>query len=327
MGGRPLPHALLIQVEHLTHSDETAFERQEVQGSDIDALWQDLGRAAGSVEIGLCRIRFEPGRRPTPAHDHGAEEEIFYVLAGSGLSWRDGDTHDVRAGDCLVYRPDEGAHTLIAGDEALDVLAFGERRPAELAHLPRAGVLWAGPAWVDDAVAAGHPWQREVKAGRLPLPKEVSPRPAWIVHRDAVSGRELDRSGRRAVFRRLGAAAGARTTGLNHIAIAAGLLGAPRHCHGAEEELFVILAGAGTLRVGDEEAPVRAGHVVSRPAGTGLAHSFRAGPDGLEYLAYGQHEPNDIIYYPDSGKVALPGVGVIMRVEQVDYWDGEDEPA
>ena len=104
-------------MEYLTHFDEAAFERQEVEGSDIDALWQDLGRAAGSVNVGLARIRFEPGKRPTPAHDHGAEEEIFYVLAGSGLSWRAGETHDVRAGDCLVYRPAEGAHTLVAGSE------------------------------------------------------------------------------------------------------------------------------------------------------------------------------------------------------------------
>ena len=73
-------------MDHLTHSDDTPFDRHEVKGSDIDALWQDLGRAAGSVDVGLCRIRIEPGKRPTPAHDHGAEEEIFYVLAGSGLS-------------------------------------------------------------------------------------------------------------------------------------------------------------------------------------------------------------------------------------------------
>ena len=314
-------------MEHLTHSDETAFERQEVKGSDIDALWQDLGRAAGSVNIGLCRLRFEPGKRPTPAHDHGAEEEIFYVLSGSGLSWRAGETHEVRAGDCLVYRPAEGAHTLIAGSEPLDVLAFGERRPAELCHLPRAGVLWAGPSWVDDAAQAGHPFQREVKAGRLPMPEPVSPRPSWIVHRDDVTEVTIERPGRLYTRRLLGAAAGGRTTGLQHVVIAPDRRGWPRHCHASSEELFVILGGSGTLRVGDEEAAVRAGHVLSRPAGTGLTHSFRAGPDGLEYLAYGQRQPNDIAYYPDSGKVALWGVGVIGRIEPLEYWDGEDEPA
>jgi uncharacterized cupin superfamily protein len=313
-------------VEHLTHSDEVAFERKQVEGSDIDALWQDLGRAAGSVEVGLRRIRFERGKRPTPAHDHGAEEEIFYVLAGSGLSWRAGETHDVGAGDCLVYRPEEGAHTLVAGDEPLDVLAFGERRPAELAHLPRAHVLWAGPSWVTDSEEAGHPFAREVAAGTLPMPDEVAPRPSWIVHRADAPVVTLERPGRRYTRRLLSAAAGARTTGLQHVAIAPGAHGWPRHCHASDEELFVILGGSGTLRIGDEEASVGGGHVVSRPAGTALAHSFRAGPDGLEYLAYGQRQPADIAYYPDSGKVALWGVGVIGRIEPLDYWDGEDGP-
>jgi uncharacterized cupin superfamily protein len=268
----------------------------------------------------------EPGRQPTPAHDHGAEEEIFYVLAGSGLSWRAGETHVVRAGDCLVYRPAEGAHTLIAGDDSLDVLAFGERRPAELAHLPRAGVLWAGPSWVDDAAAAGHPFQREAEAGPLPLPDAVSPRPAWIVHRDDAPVVTIERPGRQYTMRLLGEAAGGRTTGLQHVSIAPGKHGWPRHCHASDEELFVVLGGSGTVRIGDDEAPVRAGHVVSRPAGTGLAHSFRAATDGLEYLAYGQNQRNDIAHYPDSGKVALWGVGVIGRIEPLDYWHGEDEP-
>ena len=103
-------------MEHLAHWDDVVAERGAVEGADIDALWQNLGHAAGSVGVGLNRLRFEPGRRSTPAHDDGAEEEIFYVLAGSGLSWRAGETHEVRAGDCLVDRPAAGAHTLIAGE-------------------------------------------------------------------------------------------------------------------------------------------------------------------------------------------------------------------
>jgi uncharacterized cupin superfamily protein len=314
-------------VEHLAHSDDVPFERQTVEGGDIDALWQDLGRATGSVDVGLNRLRFEPGRRPTPAHDHGAEEEIFFVLAGSGLSWRAGETHEVRAGDCLVYRPAEGAHTLVAGDEAMDVLAFGERRPAEICQLPRAGVMWAGPSWVEDAAAAGHPFQREHRAGPLEIPMAVSARPDWIVHRDDAPVDVKERPGRNYVRRLLGSAAGARTSGLQHVTIAPDSHGWPRHCHAADEELFVILGGTGTVRIGEEEAGVRAGHVVSRPAGTALSHSFRAGPEGLEYLAYGQRNPNDICYYPDSGKFILWGVGVIGRIEQLDYWDGEDLPS
>jgi uncharacterized cupin superfamily protein len=44
----------------------------------------------------------------------------------------------------------------------------------------------------------------------------------------------------------------------------------------------------------------------------------------LTLLTYGTREPNDIVYYPRSGKVALWGVGVVGRIEPLDYWDGED---
>ena len=62
------------------------------------AFW---GSAAGSVDVGLQRIRVDPGKWSTPAHAEGAEEEIFFVLGGSGISWQDGDVYEVGEGDCL----------------------------------------------------------------------------------------------------------------------------------------------------------------------------------------------------------------------------------
>jgi len=99
---------------------------------------------------------------------------------------------------------------------------------------------------------------------------------------------------------------------------------APPHCHSIEEEIFVVLDGDGIVVLGDQETPVGPGHVIARPAGTGVAHMFRAGAGGLTYLAYGMRDPGDVCYYPRSGKIAFRGVGVIARVERLDYWDGED---
>ena len=73
-----------------------------------------------------------------------------------------------------------------------------------------------------------------------------------------------------------------------------------------------------------EEFPVQAGCTIARPGGTGRAHALRAGDDGLTLLAFGTRDPNDIVYYPRSGKISFRGVGVIGRIEQIDYWDGED---
>jgi uncharacterized cupin superfamily protein len=54
-----------------------------------------------------------------------------------------------------------------------------------------------------------------------------------------------------------------------------------------------------------------------------MAHALRAGPSGMTYLVYGTRKPNDICYYPRSNKISWRGVGVIGRIEHLDYWDGE----
>jgi uncharacterized cupin superfamily protein len=84
-----------------------------------------------------------------------------------------------------------------------------------------------------------------------------------------------------------------------------------------------VLDGTGTLLLGDEEHVVRPGSVVARPPGTGVAHAFRAGDAPLSLLAFSTRDPNDITFFPRSGKVALRGIKARFFVQQVEYWDGE----
>ncbi len=302
------------------HWDEV--EGEHFERGHIAATWTDLGRAAGSVTVGVHRITIDPEKWSTPAHAEDDAEEIFYVLGGSGLSWQDGEVYEVGAGDCLVHRAGAEAHTLCAGPEGLDVLAFGHRAHATMTHLPRAGIAWLGKTWVDVG-RGGHPFEQEAAVGE-PEVGEPGPRPPRIVATADVPERERTGGGEALrLARDLGRAAGSLRTGLQHVTVPRGKLGAPPHCHSAEEEIFVVLDGDGALLLGDEEHPVRAGSVVARPAASRVAHSLRAWDGGLVYLAYGTREPNDITYYPRSGKISFRGVGVIARLEQLDYWDGE----
>jgi uncharacterized cupin superfamily protein len=306
-------------VEHLAHWDEVEPVRRE--SGHLAGAWRGLGRAAGTWRCGLQRIQIDPNKWATPAHAELVEEEIFYVLGGSGIAWMDGEVYEVGPGDCMVYLAAEEAHTHKAGPDGLDVLAFGMRAYHAGTLLPRAGMVRLDPAWVDASPDARHPWEREAAAGE-PEVGGISERPRNIVNIADIEPLAV----RAGLDSDLGRSAGSERTGLCQVTLEPGRKGAPHHCHSAEEEIFVVLEGGGTVYLGGEEAPIRAGHVLGRPPGTGVAHSFRAGDEGMTYLAYGTREVNDIAYYPHSNKVNFRGIKLIGRIERLDYWDGEPPP-
>jgi uncharacterized cupin superfamily protein len=168
----------------------------------------------------------------------------------------------------------------------------------------------------------------EAALGPLELPAP-SARRANVVNVDDVEEYEG--------WRNLARAAGSLRTGLKHVTVPPGQLHCPPHCHAQEEEIFVVLDGEGTLEltpspglVDDGATPeqhaVRAGHVVSRPAGTGIAHAFRSGEHGMTLLAYGEKKRHDVLYYPRSNKIMFRGVGVIARLDHLQYEVGEESP-
>jgi uncharacterized cupin superfamily protein len=304
--------------------DAPAIERT---AGHLRARWTMLGHAAGSANVGVRRIEVPVGGWSTPAHEHGREEEIFYVLAGRGLSWQAGEAAEIRAGDCIVYLPGYGAHTTYAL-EPLDLLAFGERVDDENVGFPRLGMSYVGGRIVGslpgtiDGLATQFVLESQLGPPALP-PGEPASRPPTIVNVEDVEAVTVERIRVVRTRRNLGRAAGSFRTGIQHVVVAPGKESAPAHCHSLEEEIFVILDGAGAVVLGDEETPVRPGHVISRPAGTGVAHMFRAGDSGLTYLAYGTRQSGDACYYPRSNKIAFRGLGIIGRLERLDYWDGE----
>ncbi|MFQ5426973.1 MAG: cupin domain-containing protein, partial [Gaiellales bacterium] len=161
----------------VAHWDEVASRRREA--GHIRGTWTDLGRAAGSRSAGLRRIAVDPGRWATPAHVHEADEEIFYVLDGAGISWQDGACFEVAAGDCLVHLAAREAHTLRAGPEGLDVLAFGTRTPMGTAHWPRTGTSLHGRTWT--TVGEGDAWDAREAAAGEPERSDPADRPASVV--------------------------------------------------------------------------------------------------------------------------------------------------
>lgn len=322
----------------ISHWDDVETVRREE--GHIAGTWFSL-TGASSVTVGVRLIRIDPGKWSTPLHLEASEEEIFYVLEGEGVSLQDDgggiEAYAVRPGDCLVHLALEHAHTLRAGEDGLAVLAFGQRHYAANTLLPRAGVSWLGPTWVLQGRPEDHPWKREVAVGP-PQVGELRARPRRIVNVADLQGRVRSGATVGRTGRDLGRAAGSERTGIKVYDVEPDKLMNPPHSHSAEEEIFVVLAGSGVVELwphprqdrdagrpaGNESHPVRAGSIVAVPAGEGRPVSFGAGGEGMRVLAYGTRDPNDIIYYPRSGKISLRGVGVIGRLEQLDYWEGED---
>ncbi|MGZ4339263.1 MAG: cupin domain-containing protein [Gaiellaceae bacterium] len=312
----------------LSHWDDV--DRHRRAKGEMDAEWQFLGRAAGTAGVGVNRVRVPPGKLPTPPHSHGASEEIFYVLDGSGLAWQDGDVHEVGPRDCVIHRADEHEHTFVAGANGLEYLVFGTRHPTEIGWLPRSRAIRIGWPWVEGR--DDDPWDVEATVPPLEI-TEPKPRPENIVNVDEV---EHEPWRDQVVTAPLAVEERSHLAGFHWERILPGKTGSVPHCHSEEEEIFVILEGSATLHLwpsplqaergaGREEHELRPGHLVARPPGTGVSHWFRAGDDGCTMLIYGTRRPNDMCFYPRSNKISWRGLGVIGRIEHVPYWDGESD--
>ncbi len=138
--------------------------------------------------------------------------------------------------------------------------------------------------------------------------------------------------------KQLAAAAGGAALGCSLIELPAGRRAWPFHFHFANEEAIYVLEGAGLLRLGATEVPLRAGDYVALPAGPEHAHQTVNTTDApLRYLVLSTMVAPDVLGYPDSAKVgvmagAAPGGPKDQRLLQaffrhedaVDYWEGED---
>lgn len=106
-----------------------------------------------------------------------------------------------------------------------------------------------------------------------------------------------------------------------------GKIACPYHYHLAQEEMFVILEGEGTLRVAGERVPVRAGDVIFIPPGPEYPHHLiNTGSAPMKYLSISTQERPEVCYYPDSDKLGAfaPGHRMLQRrADALDYWDGE----
>ena len=133
---------------------------------------------------------------------------------------------------------------------------------------------------------------------------------------------------------RIGPKLGAKDLGYSYDVLPPGKAGCPFHSHHAEEEMFFIVKGAGTLRYGDETRPVRAGDFICCPTGgPDTAHQLvNTSKEDLAYISVSTMMVAEICEYPDSKKIgAFGGANPKARLRHmtpadggIDYWKDEE---
>jgi uncharacterized cupin superfamily protein len=138
---------------------------------------------------------------------------------------------------------------------------------------------------------------------------------------------------------RIGSLIGANKLGCQLHIVPVGKKAFPRHAHHVNEEMFFVLSGQGTYRLGEDAYPIREGDVIGAPAGdASTAHQIvNTGAAELRYLGFSTRLDPEVVEYPDSNKFAVasmapPDKGLLAakllfigrREGSLDYFDGEE---
>jgi len=121
----------------------------------FDAKMGFIAPRIGAQKLGYNITAVPPGKSAFPPHNHHANEEMFFVLQGTGELRVGESTYPVRAGDVIACPAGgkEMAHQIInSGTEELRYLAVSTKLSPELVEYPNSGkfgVLAERPASAD----------------------------------------------------------------------------------------------------------------------------------------------------------------------------------
>lgn len=116
-----------LTLEHSTHGNR--FESRSAR----------IGPLLGAKDLGYSYDVVPPGKRSRPFHSHHGEEEMFFIVRGSGTLRYGSETRKIRAGDviCCPTGGPQTAHQIVNdSDEELAYLSVSTMMPAEVCEYP-----------------------------------------------------------------------------------------------------------------------------------------------------------------------------------------------
>jgi uncharacterized cupin superfamily protein len=115
------------------------------QGEQAERFGAGMGRISHQIcasKLGYNITVVPPGKRAFPLHNHRVNEEMFFILDGSGEARIGDQTHPIRKGDFIACPPGgpETAHQFInTGDSELRYLGVSTEETPEIAEYPDSG--------------------------------------------------------------------------------------------------------------------------------------------------------------------------------------------
>jgi len=110
----------------------------------FEARVGQIAAKIGARLLGYNLTAVPPGKRGFPFHSHRVQEEMFFILEGTGEVRIGGETFPIRSGDviaCPTGGP-ETAHQIInTGSTELKYLSLSTKSPAEICEYPDSGKI------------------------------------------------------------------------------------------------------------------------------------------------------------------------------------------
>ena len=117
-----------------------------VKGEKFESRGMRIGPRVGARDLGYSYDVVPPGKRSCPFHSHRGEEEMFFILRGTGTLRYGSETRQIRAGDviCCPTGGPETAHQIVNDSDAeLAYLSISTMLPAEICEYPDSSKIGA----------------------------------------------------------------------------------------------------------------------------------------------------------------------------------------
>lgn len=118
--------------------DELKLEHFE-KGDKFESAGVRIGPLVGAEALGYSYDVVPPGKRSCPFHSHRGDEEMFFIVRGTGTLRYGSETRKIRAGDviCCPTGGPETAHQIVNDSDAeLAYLSISTMLPVDICEYP-----------------------------------------------------------------------------------------------------------------------------------------------------------------------------------------------